>query len=502
MPPTPDEGTTWVDPDNLRTLFTLALSAMYKSEVPLYGKLVQIVSDVNLSVKNDAALDPKVLAMRFGDVSQSRLDIERHGAVRLGTPEELRTIREVFELLGLFPVGYYDLFEAGLPMHATCFRPVTRAALHNNPFRVFTSVLRKELIQDPRVKDLALELLSRRNIFSEELLRLLDTARAQDGRLTASQGDTFVAEALKIFKWQGTATATYEEYQQLKAEHPILADITCFATAHINHLTPRTLDINLAQAAMDIEGLQIKERIEGPPSRACPVLLRQTSFLAIEETIRFCDDDSRPISSGIGSHRARFGEIEERGAAVTPTGRALYDRLVRQTLRSQTLSSEDAQSFPEVAYDTLLEESFLEYPDNWDDLRRQGLVYFCYKCLGVSDKVKGTSLVTENDRENWPTRSVDQLLSDGLLEAVPITYEDFLPLSAAGIFQSNLGAPAPSPSQKSSDDSTIVGSSNQPGMEKLLGTRLLDPDHMYRSMEEESILACSHELKIRIVHSH
>ena len=34
---------------------------------------------------------------------------------------------------------------------------------------------------------------------------------------------------------------------------------------------------------------------------------------------------------------------------------------------------------------------------------------------------------------------MDALVEQGLVEAQPITYEDFLPVSAAGIFQSNLG---------------------------------------------------------------
>lgn len=57
-----------------------------------------------------------------------------------------------------------------------------------------------------------------------------------------------------------------------------------------------------------------KQIIEGPPKRECPILLRQTSFRALSEAIRF-------IGGGTaGAHRARFGEIESRGVAVTPKG--------------------------------------------------------------------------------------------------------------------------------------------------------------------------------------
>lgn len=38
-----------------------------------------------------------------------------------------------------------------------------------------------------------------------------------------------------------------------------------------------------------------------------------------------------------------------------------------------------------------------------------------------------------------PVQTWKRLIDRGLVQAEPITYEDFLPVSAAGIFQSNLG---------------------------------------------------------------
>ncbi|POR34466.1 Uncharacterized protein YdcJ, partial [Tolypocladium paradoxum] len=237
--PPREPAPSWADPNALRTSFTLSMSAMYKAEVPAYGTLLRIVSAVNAAALS-SSLDPHVLALRHGS---SRLDIERHGAIRLGTPRELRTVRRVFALVGLHPVGYYDLSPAGLPMHATCFRPVDADALARNPFRVFTSVLRPELIRDAEARDVALGLLARRNIFSGELLRLLDLADAQNGRLTEAQGARFIPAAVATFRWAGAAAASAAAYQRLAAAHPILADVACFRSAHVNHLTPRTLAI-------------------------------------------------------------------------------------------------------------------------------------------------------------------------------------------------------------------------------------------------------------------
>ncbi|KAF7562634.1 hypothetical protein G7046_g1470 [Stylonectria norvegica] len=477
--PIPPDSLTWADCDDLRTSFTLAMSAMYKAEVPLYGDLVRIVSDINRSTLGNA-LDPKVLAMRYGDVDSSRLEIERHGAIRLGTSHELQTIRRIFALIGLFPVGYYDLSPAGLPMHATCFRPKTEESLRKNPFRIFTSVLRPELIKDAQARDLALDLLSKRNIFSHELLRLLDVSETQNRRLTTSQSHQFVMEAMKTLSWHGTAAASHADYECLRNEHPILADIASFRSSHINHLTPRTLDIMTAQEKMLGEGLKVKDRIEGPPTRLCPILLRQTSFLAIEEPIKFlASDDSLTDSLVLGSHKARFGEIEERGAAVTPRGRKLYDDLLSEAM------TRAAQSLDEISpeqYDKLVKTVFERYPDDWSELRRQNLIYCTFQVTS-----KGAHAVLPHRSKSY---KLDQLIEDGFIEAFPMTYEDFLPLSAAGIFQSNLGSKSPSREAEGLPDIK--------GMEEALGTRLHDADELYQATQSKSLVKCALQLQIEM----
>ena len=266
----------FASPDDLRTAFAYSMSLMYKNEVPLYGDLISIVEDVNRKVFKD----------RISPDSLRRLTLARHGAIRLGQPSEIHTVRRIFALLGMRPVGYYDLSAAGLPMHATCFRPVDSSCLTSNPFRVFTTLLRPELVQSEEARTLALRLLSERTIFSDELMQMLVTAERQGG-LFVEQAEVFIREALKTFSWAPVAASTAEEYQILSSQHPILADIACFKTTHINHLTPRTLDITMAQQAMHGKGMDVKERIEGPPRRRCPILLRQTSFLALKEPINF-----------------------------------------------------------------------------------------------------------------------------------------------------------------------------------------------------------------------
>ena len=38
-------------------------------------------------------------------------------------------MRRLFAVMGMFPVGYYDLTPAGVPVHSTAFRAVSTEAL-------------------------------------------------------------------------------------------------------------------------------------------------------------------------------------------------------------------------------------------------------------------------------------------------------------------------------------------------------------------------------------
>ncbi|KAF5864748.1 hypothetical protein ETB97_006593 [Aspergillus alliaceus] len=320
---------------------------MYKSEVPLYRDLVDLVwkadaEAINASQKQGSpTIDPN-------DILPSRNRVERHGAIRLGTAYELSTIRRMFAIMGMFPVGYYDLRAVGFPMHATTFRPGTKEALSKNPFRVFTTVLRMELLTE-KARDLAQRALRQRNIFTNRLIALIELAEKQDG-LSSAECKEFIVEGLETFRWHSKATVTVEEYQILKAEHPLIADVVSFPSCHINFLAPQTIDIDLVQKMMQDNGMPAKERIEGPTRRQFPILLRQTSFKALEETVYFCDAHDAYVK---GSHTARFGEVEQRGYALTRKGRQLYDK-------SLSRGNNEAMGESPIAseYETLLAKYF------------------------------------------------------------------------------------------------------------------------------------------------
>ncbi|OQV07340.1 hypothetical protein CLAIMM_11791 [Cladophialophora immunda] len=466
-----------LDPDELRTKFVVALSDMYRSEVPLYGKLVDIVREVDRSVAS--AGNGRRLPIRH--------ELERHGAIRLGTEYELHTIRRLFGIIGMYPVGYYDLGVVDFPLHATAFRPITEESLEKNPFRVFTTLLRKERLS-PKVAATTESILAGRNLFTSRLLDIIDRIESSLP-VTPQDAEDLITDSLKIFKWHSKSDVTIGQYLALKQEHPMVADIVCFPSAHINHLTPRTLDINLVQEEMVRQEMPAKDRIEGPPARQCPILLRQTSFKALEEPVIFGSSEG---SSAPGTHTARFGEVEQRGAALTPKGRELYDQLLNLT-RESVANTNGATHGKD--FDTLLLEHFSQhYPDSWSELQARCLVYFRYQPTSSGREFSKSP-------EFQPRRvHLTELLTRGLVEYEPITYEDFLPFSAAGIFKSNMREDPETTSvaaaQKESTPGN-VGSEQREALEAALGCKILDEYELYAALERQSIRMCERELNLQ-----
>lgn len=453
---------SFVSADVIRAMFSAAMSRMYRSEVPQYRVLSRIVVVIDgRTLGRDFELEERLKR----DEQFDSLGVERHGAIRVGTPQELSGVRRLFAVMGMTPVGYYDLSAAGVPVHSTAFRPVTDEALRQSPFRIFTSLLREELIADADLRREAAGILARRHIFTPRCLQLVE-AFEHNGGLDETQARDFVSEASWTFRWRGEATVAAGVYDAFRKAHPVVADIVCFKGPHINHLTLPTLDIDAVQLAMAAHDLKPKAIVEGPPRRDCPILLRQTSFKAIEEPIVFADAIAPEAR---GAHAARFGEIEQRGGALTAKGRALYDRLLASVTAAVPVAADGSNA---AAYMAELAREFAAFPDDYAMLRGEGLAFFRY-----SPTIEGLRRVGAPP----PPEGIEGLLRAGHIRVEPILYEDFLPVSAAGIFQSNL-------SEGGRQD--YAASANRTAFEGALGATVLDEMALYAQAEADSRAAC------------
>lgn len=460
----------------LRAEFAHRLSAMYGEEVPAYNTLVEASTEVNEEYLSAKGAD----AERLGSIS--RVTAERHGAIRVGSAEEMSQVARVFAAFGMYPVGFYDLRDASksaVPVVSTAFRPTDRQELARNPFRVFTSML---AIDDPRfftpdLQERLRSFIGARTLFPEQLLSLADKAKAQQG-LEAAEAEQLLDLATGAFKLSDEPV-DHEWYKLLESVSAVAADIGGVNGTHINHLTPRVLDIDRLYERMEERGITMISEIQGPPRWDGPdVLLRQTSFKALSEERVFRYEDGR---IGSGELRVRFGEVEQRGIALTPAGRELYDRMTAETDR-RLAAGGGAKTRVEVAQD-VWEENL---PRAEKDLALKKLAYFTY---GFDAEAFAAQYPQGMDGTG---ADLEDLIANGVVLASPIVYEDFLPRSAAGIFQSNLTDDGLRNDAETGSDYDISV------MSSIVGQRVLDPNELYQQQQDESLQELSAALAMHV----
>ncbi len=450
-----------VSSSQLRAWFARRLSDLYGAEVPAYMTLLKVCHEVN----RDVLAEQGSQAQRLGSID--RVTAERHGAIRVGSPAELRDVARVFGAIGMHPTGFYDLREAQpapIPVVSTAFRPTDRQELARNPFRVFVSML---VPQDRRFFDEELEgrlhrFLDARQLFPEELLALADEAE-DAGELGTEHAERFLDLATTSFALSAEPVARVW-YGELERVSSVAADIGGVPSTHINHLTPRVLDIDELYRRMQARGITMIDRIQGPPRWDGPdVLLRQTSFRALAEPRRFREPDATITT---GQLRVRFGEVEQRGVALTPPGRQRYDQAVAEVGQHDDIAAQVWKR---------------HFPSSEVELARQDLAFYTFR---VADRPRDG---------RRPSADLTALLDHGWVVPEPIVYEDFLPASAAGIFSSNLT------SQGRVDASRDSAPRDIGWLTEALGRPVNDPMALYAAQRAESLRAVAQVLDLPAV---
>jgi uncharacterized glyoxalase superfamily metalloenzyme YdcJ len=445
------------------------MAAIYGEEVPAYTTLVAVSEAVNA----DAIARDRSGAQRLGSIE--RVTAERHGAIRLGTSRELREVSRVFAALGMYPVGFYDLREAAtdaaVPVVSTAFRPVEGDELAANPFRMFTSLL---VTDDRRFFSADLQgrldrFLARRMLFQPGLLALAERAITAAG-LPDDAADRFLDLATEAFSLS-PQPINQAWYAELEAVSAVAADIGAVTSTHINHLTPRVLDIDDLYRRMGERGIAMIDAIQGPPKWDGPdVLLRQTSFRALDERRTFRQKDG---TLQAGTLRVRFGEVEARGIALTRAGRDRYDALLAEIDRR--CAADGAGPRPEIAAEIWREG----LPDTELGLLREGLGFFAF-APGSRSQSNSPSACGTVPCDASPAALAAEVEA-GRLTATPIVYEDFLPRSAAGIFQSNL-------TEAGMRNNGRTGSRRDAAwLSDVLGAELRDPFDLYAAQQRASL---------------
>ncbi|TVQ29800.1 MAG: DUF1338 family protein, partial [Phycisphaeraceae bacterium] len=235
--------TALVDPIEMQHELFAELSRMYAKEAPLYDRSLLVNRLCNTAVCELLAL----LHIGFeidGDRIE-RTSRERHGAIRIGREDEFRWITRYFALFGMAPHNFYDMTSVGeksQPVVATAFRSVDEPE-----HRIFVSLLQPDCLDEGAAQRIV-ELLSQREVFSARARELVEAAEAQGGLARADADELIRIGVERIFKWTGRGRdhALYTELCESGLK--FAADIACFDTHHLNHLTPNTFCMDLYTA--------------------------------------------------------------------------------------------------------------------------------------------------------------------------------------------------------------------------------------------------------------
>lgn len=513
------------------------LSSMFGKEVPLYDRSLLVNRACNKTV---CALLAKLhIGFAISDSQLEKTGGERHGAIRIGRADEFRWIARFFGCFAMEPHNFYDMTNVGSksqPIIATAFR----APLHPE-HRVFTSLLMTEYF-DATTRSRIEGVLAKREVFSARAKELVEKSE-RNGGLNWSDANELIKEGTdRIFKWTGSAS-DHALYKDLCGSgFKIAADIACFERHHLNHLTPNTLWMDLYTAAMklcfgelDPETFQTRARLslerltvaadrnflrlsfkhltptdldtfktgsvsskeiasfvdelaarlqtpelrlselkhsgfkdttEGP-SFDTPVLLRQDAYKALTEPVVFHNADGSTVN---GSHTARFGEIEQRFYACTPVGRKLYNDCLAAAeaaiKKDPTLAKRDF-----AAFEALYASHFSSFPKTLPELIDRKYVYGEYEPTPKGLAAKGSIQTTD----------INELVRLGYARFDGLRYEDFLPVSAAGIFASNLNQ------YGTKSTASVKPVYTQSMLEEIMGKPIIDADLAYQGIHARSL---------------
>jgi uncharacterized glyoxalase superfamily metalloenzyme YdcJ len=526
------------EPLDMQNRLFAELSRMFASEVPMYDKSLLANAVCNRVVCDVLALLHP--GLEITDAQLERASGERHGAIRIGRPDEYRWIARYFAQFGMEPHRFYDMSTIGArsqPVIATAFRSVL-----NPEHRVFTSLLLTDFFDAPTRARIE-RVLAGRQVFSDRAMRLVEKAERQGG-LDWADANALIREGTeRIFKWTGTAR-DHALYSDLCASgFKIAADIACFDRHHLNHLTPNTLCMDLYVATMkhamgeigedefraratralaglveraDRDFLRLSfrhlsaERIAGfgagavgeaeiagrvaalaarvrqpdldlralphsgfkdfteGPSADTPIFLRQDAYRALSEQVTFTNADG---TRTVDTHTARFGEIEQRFYAATPAGRALYDRCLEAAEAERGADPALARR-DFAAHEARYARHFEPIPKRLPALLEAGLVHGLYAPTPSGLAMRGAIGTTD----------LRELVAAGLVRAEGLRYEDFLPVSAAGIFASNLNQ------YGTASTAPVRSVHTRETLEEIMGRPIVDAEAVYRGLEARSIL--------------
>ena len=172
--------------------------------------------------------------------------------------------------------------------------------------------------------------------------------------------------------------------------------------------------------------------------------------------------------------------------ALTPKGFDLYKQILEKVLSQVNQADKN--------YKNILEQEFKEFPDTSLSLFQKKLAYFDFELneskidkLDIESKAKISNIINEFPidklayAQDETHQNLLKLIEADLLTLKFLNYEDFLPVSAAGIFKSNI---VEGGFTKASEQTL----SSKEDLEQSLSQSIYDPLKLYEEESNKSLL--------------
>src|SRR5688500_7588617 len=104
-------NTPFADKIEMQNMLFSELSRMFGQEVPLYDKSLLVNKECNKTVC--ALLAQMYSGFELTEERLAKTSGERHGAIRIGRPDEYRWVAGFFAAFGMEPHNYYDMTNIG-----------------------------------------------------------------------------------------------------------------------------------------------------------------------------------------------------------------------------------------------------------------------------------------------------------------------------------------------------------------------------------------------------
>lgn len=382
----------WVESDEIRLKYVQMISDLFHSRYSVYGVVFDIVRDVNnmALIQNASLYDEMVKKGQKQTFSQ---ELSAHYI--LFNPGDLGIIRRIFAVMGLYPVGFYNLDLNGKSLASTLFKPLNKIALKQQPFRITVSLANQSFDNECEQHNVPKNRLD----LSEKFLGLLQKFEKYSA-LNELDVHYFIQELQENLHKPDYDMQCCEQRPFRSSMNQIRESIMIRSTS--------LACLNLPKVIEELKHFDLYaiDDLDGPSDRKHPLLFNKMNI-----NLRSKHPDHQKSDSDNQNIPVFTIQLEQRGLALTAKGHQFFKSIL-SNLKSRL---EPRTRLSLVQKRKLMNQVFKRFPDSSYSLYRKGLAYFTFS---VNPEIEII------DDRYWTEEDLPRLIRSKRILLTPLIFED------------------------------------------------------------------------------